>query len=105
MRQLSLTGPVAVPPLSYARWRYGFLDALNPSYRDTTRSPQHGKVVPEVGWFDTDYLGIDQGPIVAMIENSRSELVWRTLKRNAALREGLRRAGFTGGWLDEGNGE
>ncbi|MEZ5066406.1 MAG: glucoamylase family protein [bacterium] len=84
---------------------YGFLDALNPSYRDTTRAPQHGRVVPDVGWFDTDYLGIDQGPIVAMIENARSGLVWRTMKRNAGLREGLRRAGFAGGWLDEGNGE
>ena len=31
---------------------------------------------PAFGWFDTDYLGIDQGPILAMIENHRSELVW-----------------------------
>jgi hypothetical protein len=58
-------------------------------------------VDPEHGWYDTDYLGIDQGPIVAMIENHRSELIWRTMKKNPHVIRGLRRAGFRGGWLDE----
>ena len=58
------------------------------------------KGVKTVGWFDTDYLGIDEGPILAMIENHRSELVWKTMRRNAHLIRGLRAAGFTGGWLD-----
>ncbi len=80
--------------------RYGFRDALNPTF--TIDVPvQHGQVVPGVGWYDTDYLGIDQGPIVAMIENLRSELIWRTVRRNPHIIRGLRRAGFTGGWLDE----
>jgi len=79
--------------------RYGFLDALNPSF--TLDVPvQHGRVVPGVGWYDTDYLGIDQGPIVAMIENHRSELVWRVMRGNPHIVSGLRAAGFTGGWLD-----
>ena len=43
-------------------------------------------VVPGVGWFDTDYLGIDQGPIVAMIENHRSGLVWERDARESARR-------------------
>lgn len=77
---------------------YGFLDALNPTF-DLDRPVQHGRVVPGVGWFDTDYLGIDQGPILAMIENYRSELVWRVMKKNPHLRRGLERAGFSGGWL------
>jgi hypothetical protein len=79
---------------------YGFLDALNPTFRVDV-PVQHGRVDPEVGWFDTDWLGIDQGPIVAMIENHRSGLVWRTMRRNPHLVRGLRRAGFSGGWLDE----
>jgi hypothetical protein len=79
--------------------RYGFVDALNPTFQLEV-PVQHGRVVPGVGWFDTDYLAIDQGPILAMIENHRSELVWRTLRRNPHLRRGLERAGFTGGWLD-----
>ena len=80
---------------------YGFLDAFNPTFRDPSATLTHGRVVPGVGWFDTDYLGIDQGPIVAMIENYRSELVWREMKQSRYIVRGLRRAGFTGGWLDQ----
>jgi hypothetical protein len=65
---------------------YGFADAFNPTFRG--------------GWFDLDYLGIDQGPIIAMIENHRSELVWETMKKNPHVVRGLKRAGFTGGWLE-----
>lgn len=78
---------------------YGFLDALNPTFTATGRRLQHGRVVPGRGWYDTDYLGIDQGPILAMIENHRSGLVWSTMRRNPYIRRGLQRAGFTGGWL------
>ncbi len=78
---------------------YGFVDALNP----TLRLPipvQHGQVDPAFGWFDTDYLGIDQGPILVMVENYRSGLIWKTLRRHPAIIRGLRAAGFSGGWLD-----
>ncbi len=80
--------------------RYGFLDAFNPTLRVTGLPLQHGRVVEGKGWFDTDYLGIDQGPILAMIENHRSDLVWRTMRRNAQIARGLCRAGFSDGWLD-----
>jgi len=79
--------------------RYGFLDAMNPTL-DAPAQLHHGRVVPGTGWFDTDYLGIDQGPILAMIENHRSGLVWKTMRRNSHIVRGLERAGFTGGWLD-----
>jgi hypothetical protein len=80
--------------------RYGFLDAFNPTFTFTDFPVHHGRVVPGAGWFDSDYIGIDQGPILAMIENHRSELVWRTMRKNPYVVNGLRRAGFTGGWLD-----
>jgi hypothetical protein len=83
----------------HAFGRYGFIDAFNPTLDIETRV-QHGKVVPGVGWFDTDQLGIDQGPILAMIENHRSDLVWRTMRKSPYVIRGLQRAGFTGGWLD-----
>jgi hypothetical protein len=79
--------------------RYGFLDAFNPTFTADVRV-QHGRVVPGVGWFDTDYLGIDQGPIIAMVENYRSDMIWRLMRGNRYVIEGLRLAGFTGGWLD-----
>jgi hypothetical protein len=78
--------------------QYGFLDSFNPTF-DVAVTPQHGRVVPGAGWFDGDYLGIDQGPIVAMIENYRSELVWKMMRRSPYIVVGLKRAGFTGGWL------
>lgn len=80
--------------------RYGFLDSFNPTLRDTLVRVRHGRVDPVAGWIDGDYLGIDQGPIVAMIENFRSDLVWKTMRRNPYIVRGLQRAGFTGGWLD-----
>jgi hypothetical protein len=78
--------------------RYGFLDAFNLTFPGGVPL-QHGKMVDGVGWFDTDYLGIDQGPILAMVENHRSGLVWETMKRNPHVVRGLCRAGFSGGWL------
>jgi len=77
---------------------YGFLDAFNPSVPDGT-AVKAGRVVPGTGWFDTDYLGIDQGPILAMIENHRNGFAWRVMQRNPHVRRGLLRAGFRGGWL------
>ncbi len=77
---------------------YGFVDAFNPTL-DAAIKVEHGRVVPGVGWFEDDYLGIDQGPIVLMAENYRSGLVWRLMKRNPYVVRGLCRAEFTGGWL------
>ena len=81
--------------------RYGFIDAFNPTLRTPGPRLQHGRIVPDVGWFDTDYLGIDQGPILAMVENWRTGLVWKLMRRDADIVRGLCRAGFTGGWLAE----
>lgn len=78
---------------------FGFLDAFNPSFLYDKVAPQMGHRVGELGWVDGDYLGIDQGPIVSMIENQRSGLIWRTMQSDPVLQRGLRRAGFTGGWL------
>jgi len=78
--------------------KYGFVDAFNPTLR-TSRGVKAGHVDPAQGWFDVDYLGIDQGAIVAMIENHRSGLVWTTMRKNPHILRGLKRAGFTGGWL------
>jgi hypothetical protein len=79
--------------------RYGFVDAFNPSFDYADRPLRTGRVVEGVGWVDTLYLGIDQGPIVAMIENYRSGFVWNVMRKNPHIRRGLARAGFIGGWL------
>ena len=46
------------------------------------------------GWFATAYLGIDQGPIVLMIENARTEAIWDAFMAHPDVRRGLERAGF-----------
>jgi len=82
----------------YIVGRYGFFDAFNQSF--TYDVPlTHGRVVPGFGWVDNDYVGINQGPILAMIENHRTGLVWNKIKQNPYIRRGLERAGFSGGWL------
>jgi hypothetical protein len=100
---------ITIPALRAMRARYGdrlfteygFRDAFNPSFTFAdARIKQHSEVT-DMGWFDHDYLGIDQGPILLMAENHRSGLVWETMKRNPYIVRGLKRAGFTGGWLDD----
>lgn len=99
---------IALPALKEMRRRYGdhlfrqygFVDAFNPTLTDPSLRVQTGSIVPGVGWFDVDYLGIDQGPILLMAENHRSGLIWRMMRKSPYVAAGLRRAGFTGGWLD-----
>ena len=78
---------------------YGFLDAFNPSF-DYNVQPANGQIIPGKGWFGSDYIGIDQGPILLMAENLRSEMIWEVMKTNPYIRLGLERAGFSGGWLE-----
>jgi len=79
--------------------RYGFKDSFNPSFTYTDSKPETGSVDPTHGWVATDYLGIDQGPILLQAANHRDDFVWRYMRRVPAIRRGLQRAGFTGGWL------
>lgn len=67
----------------------GFADAFNPSFDTSTNS----------GWVGADRIGIDQGPIVMMLENHRSGLFWNLMRKDPNIQRGLKRAGFTGGWL------
>ena len=70
---------------------YGFKPSFNETFR-VEDSP--------TGWWVTPcHFGIDQGPVVLMIENYRSGLIWDIMRRCRPVITGLRRAGFTGGWL------
>jgi len=60
-------------------WRdRGFADAFNDS----------------AGWVADSHLAIDQGPIVVMIENHRSSLLWQLFMSCPEIGAGLRRLGF-----------
>ncbi len=99
---------IAIPAIAAMRERYGAqvygrygFFAFNPSFSFTDIKLTHGRIAPGMGWVDTDYLGIEVGPQLAMLGNHRGELVWMTMRGNAHFRRGLRRAGFTGGWLEQ----
>ena len=99
---------VAIPALLAMRDKYGprlyteygFKDAINPSFTFVAAGSRSGQTDPNLGWVANDFLGIDQGPILAMMENHRSGLVWRVMRKNPYIRRGLERIGFTGGWLE-----
>jgi hypothetical protein len=80
--------PEAVLPTMRNMWnnyrgqlwtKYGFRDAFN----------------LKLNWWDTDIIGIDQGPIIIMIENYRTGKVWKRFMQNADIQRGLEVAGFT----------
>jgi hypothetical protein len=52
-------------------------------------------------WISDHEIGIAQGPMLIMIENARTGLIWRYIMSNPYIREGLRRAGFSGKLLAE----
>lgn len=70
---------------------YGFKATFNPTYPDKSGNPY--------GWISPWHYGINQGPINPMIENYRTGLLWRLMRGCPYVVTGLRRAGFTGGWL------
>ena len=45
------------------------------------------------------HFGINLGPIVMMIENHLTGLPWQLMRQCPYITMGLRRAGFTNGWL------
>jgi hypothetical protein len=51
------------------------------------------------GWISEGYFGLDQGLAILMIENYRTGLIWRLMQQCEPIRTGLKRAGFSGGWL------
>jgi hypothetical protein len=71
---------------------YGFKATFNATYPGIADSP--------CGWVSAWHYGLNQGPIVLMIENYRSELLWRLTRRSPYIVAGLSKAGFTGGWLE-----
>jgi hypothetical protein len=61
-------------------WKeYGFRDAFNLSER----------------WVDDQYIAIDQGPIIVMIENYRTQLIWNLFMQNREIQSGLSKLEFT----------
>lgn len=72
-----------------ARFPYGLAASFNPTFPGPT----------PLGWVSPWNYALHQGPLVLMVENYRSGLIWDLMRRCPYLVRGLRRAGFSGGWL------
>ncbi len=57
---------------------YGYFDSFNPT----------------LNWFNKEYIGIDQGPLLLMIENFRTGLVWNYVMQDTVIQNGLTKLGF-----------
>jgi hypothetical protein len=76
------------------------LKAVNPyGFKATFNATYPGEPGSTCGWVSPWHYGLNLGPIVLMIENYRSGLLWRLMRNCPYIVRGLRRAGFTGGWL------
>ena len=71
---------------------YGFKASFNPTHPGAPGNP-HG------WWVSPWHFGLNQGPIVLMIENYRTGLLWEWMRKCPYIAKGLGRANFTGGWL------
>ena len=81
---------------------YGFHASFNLSYPEdaTTGVVCNGDAGEHLrAWVSPWHFALNQGPIVLMIENYRSRMVWNQMRDCAPIRLGLQRAGFHGGWL------
>ncbi|MGI9024127.1 MAG: glucoamylase family protein [Burkholderiaceae bacterium] len=70
---------------------YGFKASFN---REFNSGSEHS-----LGWVSPYHYGINEGPTVLMIENHRTGMIWALMRRCASLTNGLKAAGFVGGWL------
>jgi len=73
--------------------QYGFDASFNPTYPD--------KKLNSFGWVSPWKFGLNQGPVIMMISNHRSGLIWQLMKNCKYIKSGLKIAGFTGGWLED----
>ena len=64
---------------------YGFKASFNPTWRIKGNAN---------GWQSPWHYGLNQGPVVLMIENYRTGLIWKLMRRCPYIADGLRRAGF-----------
>jgi len=71
----------------------GLVASFNPTYKD--------KSTGKMGWISEWLFGLNQGPIILMIENYRSGLMWTLMKKCPYIRNGLTNAEFKGSWLDD----
>lgn len=70
---------------------YGFKDSYNLGPVDPNYNPS---LVLKTPWYASDYIGIDKGITLLMVENYRNELIWKYFMQNEYIKNGLNVLGF-----------
>ncbi|MBL0163721.1 MAG: hypothetical protein IPP82_08830 [Xanthomonadales bacterium] len=79
---------------------YGFRATFNQTLDQSTDPATGEKQGESNGWVSPYHFGLNVGPIVLMVENYRSGMVWELMRNCRHISNGLRKAGFQGGWLE-----
>ncbi len=89
---------IVLPTMSHCQETYpqtltaeGLKASFNPTFADPSE--------PGGFWVCKIHFGLNEGPIILMIENYRTGLLWRLMRNCPYIIAGLRRSGFDGGWL------
>ena len=80
---------------------YGFRATFNQTLDQPFNQPHCDIERRGDGWVSPYHYGLDVGPIVLMVENHRSGVVWELMRNCRYIRDRLRRAGFEAGWLQD----
>jgi hypothetical protein len=86
---------------------YGFHASFNMSWPEANCTGAHRfkyQGTGQIGWVSPWHFALNQGPIVLMIENYRTRMVWEQMRECAPIKLGLQRAGFSGEWLGRPKG-
>lgn len=75
--------------MQFLRYIYEEADSLVGEYGPYDAYSQTDK------WYVPRYLAIDQGPIIVMVENYRTGLLWKLFMQNEDVKKGLKKLGFT----------
>jgi hypothetical protein len=79
------------PELAMPALRHFFHDLGDKIWRDSGFTDAFCE---KAGWYSSDHLAIDQGPIIVMIENHRTQLLWRLFMSCPEVKAGLRLLDF-----------
>jgi hypothetical protein len=96
LASLPFAADVVIPALKHLMDNYPYVIQAN---RIPTSFNPSVKTADGKAWVADAYFGLDQGAIVLMLENARSDLIWNVMHQCTYIVAGLKRAGFRGGWL------
>ena len=89
---------IVLPMLDHVIYKLKLKEGHVYGFRSTFNQTHPEKCLP-CGWVSPWHYGLNEGPIILMTENYRTGLIWELMRGCPYIVDGLRLAGFSGGWL------